>query len=105
MNPRSAILAVMVVTSLFTVTGCSQSAPPLSESAFKDIARRCGLSQTSYRRTHSMFLESAMIDFSREPDPAASHKCFSAKMVQISLESAVASNSGEGVSYIWDTRE
>ena len=91
-----------------TLVGISLNActkqPPFPESQFREIAKRCRFTAVTYTPNYSFssrYITGApLIDFSREPDPKAAHKCFNDQLIPVSLSVPDSASA-----HVWDTQE
>jgi hypothetical protein len=92
--------AVAVASIALIAGACSkQSAPPMSRETFLAATARCSLRSTTYTPRHGAFLDEPLIDFRKESDPTAAHRCFDWALRQIDMESGAAH-----IGYIWEWR-
>jgi hypothetical protein len=83
--------------------GCTKQ-PPFPENQFREIAKRCQFTAVTYTPHYSFwsryFTNAPLIDFSREPDPKAAHKCFNEQLIPVAMSIPDSAST-----HVWDTRE
>lgn len=93
---------LIALYSMIGLSGCGQSAPPISKALFGEAAKRCALRLTTYTYRDGLLLDEPLIDFSKEPDPLKARACFDAALEKIDRE--MTERGFDHISYIWEWR-
>src|SRR3954470_11386839 len=88
--------------AFLSLSGCHQSAPPMSKDRFAQAARRCYLKLTTYTFRDGVFLDEPLVDFSKESDPRKAVSCFNAALDEI--DRSMTERGVDHISYIWEVR-
>ena len=93
---------LIALCSMIGLSGCGQSAPPMSRATFAEAARKCALRLTTYTYRDGLLLDEPLVDFTKEPEPAKAHACLNAALEMVDRE--MTARGVEHISYIWEWR-